>query len=74
VCFLVGNHLFSGDTLLAGGIGREGPQTDVRRQLLSIATRIASLPPGTAIYPGHGPVTNLTNELRTSPVFQAVRR
>jgi hydroxyacylglutathione hydrolase len=74
LCFVVGNHLFTGDTLLAGGIGRERPGTDVRLQLVSIGTKIARLPLGTAIYPGHGPVTNLENELRTSPVFQPVRR
>jgi hydroxyacylglutathione hydrolase len=73
LCFVIGNHLFTGDTLLAGGIGRERPGTDVRLQLVSIGTKLARLPLGTAIYPGHGPVTNLANELRTSPVFQAVR-
>jgi glyoxylase-like metal-dependent hydrolase (beta-lactamase superfamily II) len=72
--FLVGNHLFTGDTLLAGGIGKERPHTDVRLQLVSIHTKIARLPVNTAIYPGHGPVTNLSNELRTNPVFQPVRR
>jgi glyoxylase-like metal-dependent hydrolase (beta-lactamase superfamily II) len=74
LCFLVGNHLFTGDTLLAGGIGRERPGTDVRQQLVSIGTKITRLPLSTAIYPGHGPVTNLANELRTNPVFQPVRR
>jgi len=74
LCFLVGNHLFTGDTLLAGGIGRERPQSDVRLQLVSIHTKIARLPASTAIYPGHGPVTNLANELRSNPVFQPVRR
>jgi glyoxylase-like metal-dependent hydrolase (beta-lactamase superfamily II) len=74
LCFLVANHLFTGDTLLARGIGKESPETDVRQQLMSIGTRIARLPLHTAIYPGHGPVTNLANELQTSPVFQPVRR
>ncbi|HXM59083.1 MAG TPA: MBL fold metallo-hydrolase [Candidatus Dormibacteraeota bacterium] len=72
--FLIGNHLFTGDTLLAGGIGKERPGTDLRLQLVSIGTKLARLPVSTAIYPGHGPVTNLANELRTSPVFQPVRR
>jgi hydroxyacylglutathione hydrolase len=72
--FLVGNHLFTGDTLLAGGLGREMPGTDLRQQLISIVGKLASLPLTTAIYPGHGPVTSLENELRTSPVFQPARR
>ncbi|HKF77393.1 MAG TPA: MBL fold metallo-hydrolase [Candidatus Dormibacteraeota bacterium] len=74
LCFLVANHLFTGDTLLAGGIGKERPGSDLRQQMISIVSKIARLPPGTAIYPGHGPVTNLANELRTSPIFQAARR
>jgi glyoxylase-like metal-dependent hydrolase (beta-lactamase superfamily II) len=73
LCFLVANHLFTGDTLLAGGIGREMPDTDLRRQMVSIGSHIARLPLSTAIYPGHGPVTNLENEVRTSPVFQRMR-
>ena len=72
--FLVANHLFTGDTLLAGGIGRERPETNVRQQLISIGNRIARLPLSTAIYPGHGPVTTLANEVRSSPVFQMARR
>jgi glyoxylase-like metal-dependent hydrolase (beta-lactamase superfamily II) len=74
LCFLAGNHLFTGDTLLAGGIGRERPGSDLRQQLVSIGTKLARLPLNTAIYPGHGPVTTLANEVQTSPVFQPSRR
>ncbi|HLH71334.1 MAG TPA: MBL fold metallo-hydrolase [Candidatus Dormibacteraeota bacterium] len=74
LCFLVANHLFTGDTLLAGGIGRERPGTDLRQQIKSIDARLSGLPQRTAIYPGHGPVTNLETERRTSPVFQSMRR
>jgi hydroxyacylglutathione hydrolase len=74
LCFQVGNHLFTGDTLLAGGIGKELPDSDIRQQLISIGTKLARLPLNTAIYPGHGPVTKLETELRTSPVFEALRR
>ena len=70
LCFVVGNHLFTGDTLLAGGIGNQGPETDLRRQMTSIGTRLLAFPPATAIYPGHGPVTSLEAELRQNPIFQ----
>lgn len=70
LAFRIGNHLFTGDTLLAGGIGKQGPDTDLRRQLISIGSRIAELPLETAIYPGHGPVTNLAAEIRQNPVFR----
>ena len=66
-------RLAVGDTLLAGAVGKEKPETDLRLQLISITTKLARLPLKTAIYPGHGPVTNLENELRTSPVFQQFR-
>lgn len=74
ICFQVGNHLFSGDTLLAGGIGKQTPDTDLRRQMLSIGSRILALPPSTAIYPGHGAVTSLEAELRSNPIFGPAAR
>ena len=74
LCFQVGNHLFTGDTLIAGGIGKQSPDTDLRRQMMSIGNRILALPPATAIYPGHGPVTSLEAELRSNPIFRPAPR
>jgi hydroxyacylglutathione hydrolase len=68
--FLVGNHLFTGDTLLAGGIGKELPGSDLRLQMMSIGNRLLRLPLTTAIYPGHGPATSMENELRKNPIFR----
>ena len=68
--FLVGNHLFTGDTLLAGGIGKEMPGSDLRQQMMSIGSKLLRLPLTTAVYPGHGPATSLEAELRTNPVFR----
>jgi glyoxylase-like metal-dependent hydrolase (beta-lactamase superfamily II) len=70
LCFLVANHLFTGDTLVAGGLGKQMPETDLRQQLLSIGTQFATLPLSTALYPGHGPVTSLENEVRTNPYLR----
>lgn len=72
--FAIGNHLFTGDTLLAGGIGKQVPETDLRRQMTSIGTRLLAFPPATAIYPGHGPVTSLEAELRQNPIFRPAAR
>lgn len=72
--FLVGNHLFTGDTLLAGGIGREMPGSDLRQQMMSIGSKLLRLPLTTAVYPGHGPATSLEAELRTNPIFRGVGR
>ena len=70
LCFLVGNHLFTGDTLLAGGIGKELPGADLRQQMFSIGSKLLRLPLATAIYPGHGAATSLENELRTNPFLR----
>jgi hydroxyacylglutathione hydrolase len=70
VCFVVGNHAFVGDTLLAGGIGKQTPETDLRRQMMSIGTKLLRLPPTTALYPGHGPASSLERELAQNPIFR----
>src|SRR6202158_1177892 len=44
VCFVVANHAFVGDTILAGGIGKQTPETDLRRQMMSIGTKLMRLP------------------------------
>ncbi len=70
VCYVVANHAFVGDTILAGGIGRQMPETDLRRQMMSIGTKLLKLPLTTALYPGHGPATSLERELQTNPIFR----
>ena len=70
VCFVIANHAFVGDTILAGGIGRQMPETDLRRQMMSIGTKLVRLPLATARYPGHGPATSLERELQQNPIFR----
>jgi hydroxyacylglutathione hydrolase len=70
VCFVIANHAFVGDTILAGGIGKQMPETDLRRQMMSIGTKLLRLPVSTALYPGHGPATSLERELAQSPIFR----
>jgi len=70
LCFVIANHAFVGDTILAGGIGRQMPETDLRRQMMSIGTRLLRLPLSTALYPGHGPATSLERELAQNPIFR----
>lgn len=70
ICLVVANHAFVGDTILAGGIGRQMPETDLRRQMMSIGTRLLKLPLTTALYPGHGPATSLERELQQNPIFR----
>src|SRR3981081_2449624 len=68
--FLVANHLFTGDTLLAGGVGKEMPGSDLRLQMISIGTKLLRLPLTTAVYPGHGASTSLEAELRSHPYLR----
>jgi hydroxyacylglutathione hydrolase len=70
LCFVVANHAFVGDTILAGGIGKQMPETDLRRQMMSIGTKLLRLPLSTALYPGHGPATSLERELAQNPIFR----
>jgi hydroxyacylglutathione hydrolase len=70
VCFIIANHAFVGDTILAGGIGKQMPETDLRRQMMSIGTKLLRLPPSTALYPGHGPATSLEREVAQNPIFR----
>jgi hydroxyacylglutathione hydrolase len=70
LCFVIANHAFVGDTILAGGIGRQMPETDLRRQMMSIGTKLVRLPLSTALYPGHGPATSLEREVQQNPIFR----
>jgi glyoxylase-like metal-dependent hydrolase (beta-lactamase superfamily II) len=70
VCFVVANHAFVGDTILAGGIGKQMPETDLRRQMMSIGTKLLKLPLSTALYPGHGTATSLEREVAQNPIFR----
>src|SRR5436305_2792220 len=70
VCYVVANHAFVGDTILAGGVGKQTPETDLRRQMMSIGTKLLRLPLTTALYPGHGPATSLERELAQNPIFR----
>ena len=68
---LVGHgHLFSGDTLFAGSVGRSDfPGGDPRELAQSIAERLAPLPDETRVHPGHGPDTTMARERRVNPFF-----
>ena len=63
-------HLFSGDTLFAGSVGRsDSPGGDARQLSHSIAARFAPLPDETRVHPGHGPDTTIGRERRSNPFF-----
>ncbi len=65
VCLRIGDILFSGDTLFAGGIGkpygdsRPRREASLRLEVENIRRRLLTLPPLTRVYPGHGESTTI---------------
>jgi glyoxylase-like metal-dependent hydrolase (beta-lactamase superfamily II) len=62
-CFLIGQHLFTGDTLFPGGPGNTNHDpVRFERIIASIRERLFTLPDDTNVYPGHGRDTTLGAE------------
>ncbi len=74
VAYHAGGHLFSGDVLFAGGVGRTDlPGGDWETLIASIETLLDRYPPETVVHPGHGPDTTLGAELRGNPFLAELR-
>jgi hydroxyacylglutathione hydrolase len=68
MCFLVENHLFSGDTLFKGSVGRSDLLGGNGETLIkSIKEKLMILPKDTMVYPGHGPSTTIGYEAIYNP-------
>ena len=66
--------LFSGDVLFAGSVGRTDlPGAAWETLLGSIRTLVDTLPAETVVYPGHGPITTLGDELARNPFLSDLR-
>ena len=60
--------VFGGDVLFRGSIGRTDFPGGSHQTLISgIRKKLFSLPEGTLVYPGHGPVTTVGHEKKTNP-------
>jgi hydroxyacylglutathione hydrolase len=67
-------HLFSGDVLFEGSVGRTDlPGADWETLLASIRVLVDTFPSDTVVYPGHGPVTTLGDELARNPFLAELR-
>jgi len=74
VAYHADGALFSGDVLFAGSVGRTDlPGADWDTLLGSIRMLVDTLPPETAVYPGHGPITTLGAELTRNPFLADLR-
>jgi hydroxyacylglutathione hydrolase len=74
VAYGADGHLFVGDVLFAGSVGRTDLDGgDMDTLLESIATLMRSYPPETIVLPGHGPVTTLGEERDRNPFLGPLR-
>lgn len=74
VAFHHEGHLFSGDLLFAGSVGRvDLAGGDWETLLQSVRHLLERFDPGTIVYPGHGPTTTLGRELQTNPFLRELR-
>ncbi len=69
VCILIGNTLFSGDTVFYGSVGRTDLFGGNHNEIISSVEKIKKLPLKTKIFPGHGPQTTLEREIKINPYF-----
>ncbi len=70
VCILIGESMFSGDTLFSGSIGRTDLEGGDIRLMRSSLLRIKELTQNCTVYPGHGPRTTLDREKRVNPYLR----
>lgn len=74
ICLYDGQHLFTGDTLFVGTIGRFEPK-DAAVMYASLHEVILRLPPSTVIFPGHDyggvPSATLEEEKLSNPFLMA---
>lgn len=73
-CWYDDTHIFVGDTLFAGSIGRtDFPLSDPSKAVDSLR-RLTELPGHLIVHSGHGPDTTIGEELRTNPFLGYLRR
>lgn len=69
-CYLVGDALFSGDTVMCGTVGRTDFPTGNYEDILNSAQRIASLTGNDRVLPGHEMETTLDWERQNNPYME----
>ena len=68
ICLLCEGHLFVGDVLFSGSIGRTDlPGGDFESLLRGVREQLFALPDETIVHPGHGPDTTIGRERKINP-------
>lgn len=71
ICLHTKGHVFVGDTLFSGSIGRTDlPGGDYETLISSIKNKLLTLADDTVVYTGHGPETSIGNERRMNPFLR----
>ncbi len=74
LAYFAEGHLFSGDVLFAGSVGRTDlPGGDWQVLSASIERLLDAYPSDTVVHPGHGPATTLGAELDRNPFLADLR-
>jgi glyoxylase-like metal-dependent hydrolase (beta-lactamase superfamily II) len=79
ICLLAEGHLFSGDTLFVGGVGRvDLPGSSWRELGRSLREKVLLLPDDTVLWPGHHygetPTSTVGKEKLLNPFLREIRR
>lgn len=69
VCYIMGEVMFTGDTLFKGDVGRQDLPTGDSATLLSSIKMLKALEQDYTVYPGHGLSTTLSNEKMYNPAM-----
>ena len=71
ICLYTKGHLFAGDTLFAGSIGRTDlPGGDYDTLISNIKQKVFAFDDDTTVFTGHGPETNIGTEKATNPFLR----
>lgn len=71
--FIAGDHIFCGDLVMQGSIGRTDLRGGSMTQLLdSVRKFVFTMPDETRIHPGHGPSTTVADEKKTNPFLRGL--
>lgn len=70
-CYLIGDTLFSGDTLMCGAVGRTDFPTGSYQEIMDSVKRLRDLPGDWRVLPGHEFETKLSWERRNNPYMEA---
>lgn len=72
VCFIIGDWMFSGDTLFRLSVGRTDFIGGDRSEQIESLKRLYSIEGEYEVYPGHGPATRLSFEKQNNPYIKEI--